>query len=94
MHKTGFARRQLRGGAAPVYWGSLLLFYWLAAAPGPGGSQGNLTVPPASKDAESPSYLFPVSCKGSGGGYPPLVKYQTISRFFLKLPLDGHYEML
>ena len=33
--------------------GLLAPIFWLAAAPGPGGSQGNLIVPPASKDAES-----------------------------------------
>ena len=39
--------------------GLLAPIFWLAVAPGPGGSQGNLIVPPASKDAESPSHLFP-----------------------------------
>jgi hypothetical protein len=27
--------------------------------------------------------IGPNLAKGGGGGYPPLVKYQTISRFFL-----------
>ena len=41
----------------------------VSCCPGPGSSWGNLAVPPASKEAESPSTLFLFcSVQGLGGG--------------------------
>ena len=43
--------------------------FLVSCCPGPGSSLGNLTVPPASKEAKSPSTLF-LFCSVQGGGLP------------------------
>ena len=58
----------VKGRCLPVLLHKLRLGITGCGCPGPGSSWGNPAVPPASKEAESPSTLFYVDSMG-GGGY-------------------------
>ena len=61
----------VKGRFSPVLLHKLRLGFTVCSCPGPGSSWGNPAVPPASKEAESPSNLFYVDsiCKGGGGEF-------------------------
>ena len=56
MHKLDLHANQLGKYRAGIS-GLMALLFWLAGCPGPGSSWGDLTVPPPSKEGESPSNL-------------------------------------
>ena len=53
--KAGLARRPAKGRCGAEVSGFYSSGVLVSCCPGPGGSWGNLTVPPPSKEGESPS---------------------------------------